>query len=205
MAPIGWKFINLAVFSHFWTILYLQKLPAVPGAIMRGPKNRFLGLPATKKVPERLLKSPKTTHNTMGPYLGVHGAPWVRQKQTLRISPFSSKICLTKLPKVLRDRLPGNPKLVYGGPCTQKSAGRPCILSQDTTQSLWDPTVGSPGHPGSRKSQLGKISLFSSQICPIKRARRRAQRVFTTPKPACGGPCGQKSAGRPSILSQDTT
>ena len=141
----------------------------------------------------------------MGPYLGVHGAPWVRQKRTLRISPFSSKICLTKLPKVLRDRLAGTPKLVYGGPCTQKSAGKPSILSQGTTKSLWGPTVGSPGHLGSSKIQLGKFSPFSSQICPTKRARRRAQRFFATPKPACGGPCGQKSAGRPSILSQDTT
>ena len=167
---MGWKLANLAVFSHLWSNIYLQKLPAVPGAILRGPKNRFLGFPATKKVPERLLKCPRQHTNTMGPYLGVHGAPWVHQKRTLGISPFSSEICLTKLPQVLRDRLAGTPKLVYGGPCTQKSAGRPPILSQDTTQLLWDPTLGSPGHPGSGKSQLGKKSPFSSQMYPTKRA-----------------------------------
>ncbi len=63
---MGCKFVDLAVFSHFWSNIYLQKLPAVPGAILRGPKNRFLGFPATKKVLERLLKCPKTTHKHYG-------------------------------------------------------------------------------------------------------------------------------------------
>ena len=213
----------------------------------------------------------------MGPYLGVHGAPWVCQKRTLRISPFSSKICLTQLPSVLRDRLAGTPKLVYGGPCMkkvlggllycpqtphnhygtlpwgpqgtldlakanlekfdcfpakfalpnaragahsgflrppkpacggpcgQKSAGRPSIPSQDSTQSLWDPTVGSLGHPGSGKTQLGKISLFSSRICPTKRAHQRAQRFFATPKPARRGPCGQTNAWMPPTVPRHYT
>ena len=62
--------------------------------------------------------------------------------------------------------------------------------------------MGSPGHPGSGKSRLGENSPFSSQICPTKHACQHAQRFFATPKPACGGPCGQKSAGRPSIPSK---
>ena len=80
MGPMGWKFVDLAVFTHFWSSINLQKPPAVPGAILRGPKNRFQGFPATKEVLERLLKCPKTTHKHCGTmeYLGVHGAPWTR-------------------------------------------------------------------------------------------------------------------------------
>ena len=141
----------------------------------------------------------------MGPYFGVHGAPCVCQKRTLQISPFSCKICLTQLRKAMRGLLAGTPKLFFRGPCRQKSAWRPSKVSQDTTQSLWDPTVGSPGHPGSGKSQLGKISPFSSQIHPTKRARRRAQLFLATPKPACGGPCGQTSTRMPPTVPQDTT
>ena len=131
----------------------------------------------------------------MGPYLGVHGAPWVRQKQTLQISPFSSKICLSKLPKVLRDRLAGTPKLVYGGPCTEKSAGRPSILSQDTTRSLWDPTMGSPGHPGSGKIQLVKFSLFSSQICLAKLPKPPRDHRVRPQNPSAGVPAGHQVLG----------
>ena len=131
----------------------------------------------------------------MGPYLGIHGAPWVRQKQTLRISPFSSLICLTKLPKVLGDRLAGTPNLVYGGPCTQTSAGRPSILSQDTTQSLWDPTVGSPGHPGSGKTQLGKFHHFPAKIAPPN-ARAGTRSSFWRPQnPPAGVPAGKQTLG----------
>ena len=81
-------------------------------------------------------------------------------------------------------------------------------MSQDTKQSLWDPIVGSRGHPGSGKIQLfpkSKFSPFPSQICPTKRARRRAQCFFATPKPACGGPCGQTRARMPPTVTQDTT
>ena len=84
----------------------------------------------------------------------------------------------------------------------------PSKVSHDTTQSLWDPIVGSRGHPGSGKIQLfpkSKFSPFPSQICPTKHARRRAQRFFATPKPACGGPCGQTRARMPPTVSQDTT
>ena len=55
------------------------------------------------------------------------------------------------------------PKPVCGGPCGQPSAWMPPTVSQDTTQSLWDPTLGSPGHLGS-----GEIQPSSSQICHTK-------------------------------------
>ena len=66
MGTMGWTFVNLSFFSHFWNNISVQKLPAVPGAILRGPKNRFLGFPATKEVLECLLKCPKTTHKHYG-------------------------------------------------------------------------------------------------------------------------------------------
>ena len=68
--------------------------------------------------------------------------------------------------------------------------------------------MGSRGHPGSGKIELfrkSKFSPFPSQICPTKRARRRARRFFATPKPVSGGPCGQPSAWMPPTVSQDTT
>ena len=81
------------------------------------------------------------------------------------------------------------PKPVCGGPCGQPSAWMPPTVSQDTTQSLWDPTLGSPGHPGSGKIQLVRFSLFSSQICLTK-----------LPKPPRGHPVRPRnlSAGVPA-------
>ena len=131
----------------------------------------------------------------MGPYLGVHGAPWVRQNRTLRILPFSSQICLPKLPKLRRDRLAVTPKPVCRGPSTRKSDGKPSIGPQGATQSLWDPTLGSTRHPGSGKiKNIPNFSLTRPK-CPAKRVRRRALRFFATPKPVCGVPAGNQVLG----------
>ena len=176
----------------------------------------------------------------MGPWLGVHGAPWVRQKRTLRISPFSSKICLTKsaagpscgdpktglpgslhakkcweafytvprhhritmgpyrgVPRapwirqnptwknftVLQPNLPysthtpartavfGDPKTRLQGPCGQTNAWMPPTVPQDTTQSVWDPTLSSLGPPGSGK--IKKIAQFTCFRGPDKETSAR--------------------------------
>ena len=59
-------------------------------------------------------------------------------------------------------------KPVCGGLCGRPNAWMPPTVSQDTVQSLWDPTLGSPGHPGSVKTRIVKNSPFSSQICLAK-------------------------------------
>ena len=97
-----------------------------------------------------------------------------------------------------------DPKLVYGGPCMQKSAGRPSILSQDTTQSLWTLPWCPQGTLDPAKANLENFYRFPAKFV-LPHARSGAQRFFATPKPACRGPCVQKSAERPSIMSQDTT
>ena len=87
----------------------------------------------------------------MGPYLGVHGAPLIWQNQKYcKFHPNQAKMPYqTRAPA--RAAFFCGPKPVCGGPCGQPSAWMPPTVSQDSTQSLWDPTLGSLGHPGSAK------------------------------------------------------
>jgi len=141
----------------------LGKLPALPGAILRGPKNRFLRCPARKKVLERPLHCPKTAHKHYGT---LPWGPWsTTGPSKLNFVNFTlfylkpSQNAPPNAPAGARGVFFATPKPVSGGPCGQPSAWMPPTVSQDTTQSLWDPTVGSPGHPGCGK--IKKIAKFA--------------------------------------------
>ena len=128
------------------------------------------------------------------------GSPYVYQLSCLQ--PFLGKSNIREL--LNSHGTAGIRKLVNRGTCKGKSAWRPSIVSQDTTQSLWDPTVGSPRHPGSSKTQLGIFYRFPTKFA-LPNARAGAHSVFfATPKTACGGPCGQTNALIPSTVSYDT-
>ena len=58
------------------------------------------------------------------------------------------------------------PKSACGGPCGPTSARMPPTVSQDTTGSVWDSTLGSLGHPGSGK--IKKIAIFAHFRGPEK-------------------------------------
>ena len=73
------------------------------------------------------------------------------------------------------------PKPVGGGPCGQPSAWMRPTVSQDTTQSLWDPTLGSPGHPGSGKIQLVKFSPFLAKFA-LQNCQNRHGTILCDPK-----------------------
>ena len=84
------------------------------------------------------------------------------------------------------------PKPVCGGPCGQPSAP---TVSQDTTQSLWDPTLGSPGHPGSGKIQIVQFSPLSSQICLAKLPKPPRDHLVRPQNPSAGVPAGNQLLG----------
>ena len=74
-------------------------------------------------------------------------------------------------------------------------AWMPSTESQDTTQSLWDPTLGSPGHPGSGKIQLVKISPFSSQNCLAKLPKPPQDHLLRPQNLSAGVPAGNQVLG----------
>ena len=76
---------------------------------------------------------------------------------------------------------------------------------QDNTQTLWDPTLGSPGHPGSGKIQLVKFSPLSSQICLAKLPKPPWDHLVRPQTRLRGGPCKQPSAWMPPTVSHDAT
>ena len=104
----------------------------------------------------------------MGPYLGVPRAPWVRQNPTCKFFTVFQPNLPCEAAKTSTGSSCATPKPVCRSPYGQPSACMPPTVSQDTIQSLWDPTMGSPGHPGSGKIQHVKFSPFSSQICLAK-------------------------------------
>ena len=88
------------------------------------------------------------------------------------------------------------PKPVCGGRCGQPSAWMPPTVSQDTTQSLWDPTVGSPGHPGSSKIQLLKFSPVSSQnFCLANLPKPPRDHLVRPQNPSAGVAAGHQVLG----------
>ena len=68
-------------------------------------------------------------------------------------------------------------------------------MSQDTTQSLWDPALGSSGYPGSGKIQLVKFSPFSSQICLAKLPKPPWDHPVGSQNPSAGVPAGNQVLG----------
>ena len=76
-----------------------------------------------------------------------------------------------------------DPKTHLPGLCGRPSAWMPPIVSQDVTQSVWGPTLGSPGHPGSGKikniltfTHFGVAKKNTSQKAPKypKNAKKKA-------------------------------
>ena len=134
--------------------------------------------------------SQDTTQSLWDLTSGSPGHPGSGKIQLVEFSPFSSQSCPAKLPKPPRDHLvrPQNP----GG---QPSAWMPPTVSQDTTQSLCDPTLGSPGHPGWGKIQLAKFSTFSSQICLAKLPKTPRNDLVRTQSPSAGVPEGHQVLG----------
>ena len=126
--------------------------------------------------------------------MGSPGHPGSGKIQLVKFSPFSSQICLAKPPKPTRPSC-ATPKPICGGPCVQPSAWMPPTVSQDTTQSLWDPTLGSPGHTGSGKIQLVKFSRFCSQICLAKLPKPPRDHLARPQNPSVGVSAGHQVLG----------
>ena len=69
-------------------------------AAVFGPKTRLRGSLRTSKRADAAYSAPGHHTISMGPHLGVPGAPWVRQnKKKLRISPVSGAPKKIKVPK----------------------------------------------------------------------------------------------------------
>ena len=138
------------------------------------PQNPSAGVPAGNQVLGCLLQCPKIPHN----YYGT--LPWGPQGTLVRQNP------TCKIFTVFQPSLPcrpaetsmgpscATPKAVCGGPCGQPSAWMPPTVSQDATQSVWGPTMGSPGHPGS--SKIEKPAKFTDFGVPEKNRRKPQKR-----------------------------
>ena len=124
----------------------LQNCQNLHGTIFCNPKTRLWGPLRATKCLDAWYSVPRHHTITMGPYLGFPRATGIIQ--LVKFSPFCSQTCLAKLPKPSTGPFCATPKPVRRGPCGQPSAWMPPTVSQDTTQSLWDPTLRSPGHPG---------------------------------------------------------
>ena len=76
----------------------------------------------------------------------------------------------TKTASRAQSHLAGTQKPISRVPSHQKSAWTPSKVSQDNTQTLWDPTLGSMEHHGSVKCELCEFHPFpakiASQNCP---------------------------------------
>ena len=114
----------------------------------------------------------------MGPYLGVPRAPWVRQNPTCKIFTVFQPNLPCKAAKTSTGPSCATPKPVCRGPCGQPSAWMPPTVSQDATQSVWGPTMGSPGHPGSGK--IEKTANFTH--CVVSEKKIQAEKPPKTPK-----------------------
>ena len=148
---------NLLNFHCFPTKFALQSCQNLHGTIMCDPKTRLQGSLRATKCLDASYSVPRHHSITTGPYLGVPKAPWVQQNPNCKIFTIFQPSLPCKTAKTATGPSCATPKPVCGGPCRQPSAWMPPTVSQDTTQSLWDPTLGSPGHPGSGKIQLVKI------------------------------------------------
>ena len=140
-------------------------------------------------------RAPRRHTISMGPYHGVPRAPWVRQNPSCKIfTVFQPNLpCKTAITATGPSCV--TPKPVCGGPCGQPSAWMAPTVSQDTTQSLWDHTLGSPGHPGPGKIQLVKFSSFSGKICLAKLPRPPRDHLLRPQNPSAGVPAGNQVLG----------
>ena len=120
---------------------------------------------------------------------------WVRQNPTCKIFTIFQPNLPYKTAKTPTGPSCATPKPVGGVPCGQPSAWMPPTVSQDTTQSLWDPTLRSPGHLGSGKIQLVKFSPFSSQICLAKLPKPSRDHLARPQNPSAGVSAGHQVLG----------
>ena len=159
--------------------------------ILYNPKTRLRGSLQATKCLDASYNVPRHHTITMGPYLGVPRAPGVRQNPTCKIFTGFQPNLPHKAAKTSTGPSCATPKPVGGGPCGQPRAWMPPTMSQDTIQSLWDPTLGSPGHPGSGKIQLVKFSPVCSQICLAKLPKPPRDHLARPQNPSASVPAGQ--------------
>ena len=135
------------------------------------PQNPSAGVPAGNQMLGCFLQCPKTPYNQHGTLPWGPRAPWVWQNPTCKISTVFQPNLPYKTVKTAMEPSCATPNPVCGGPCGPPSAWMPPTLSQDTTHSVWDPTMGSPGHPGS-----GKIENPANFGVPEKNTSRKPQK-----------------------------
>ena len=117
--PSKADFVNFALFYLKPSQNALPKPPALPGAILRGPKNRSPGCPATNKVLECLLKCPKTIHKHYGNLpRGPRSSVGPSKSNFAKFALFQPNLPYKTARTVLRNRLAGTQKLVCRGPST---------------------------------------------------------------------------------------
>ena len=95
----------------------------------------------------------------------------VRQNPTCKICTVFQPILPYNTAKTSTGQSCVTPKPVCGGPCGRPSAWMPPTVSQDATQSVWGPTLGSPGHPQSGK--IKNMLNFTHSRVPKKDARQK--------------------------------
>ena len=157
---MGRKFVDLAVSRRFRSKFDLGKPPALPGAILRGPKNRSPGCPATNKVLECLLKCPKTIHKHYGNLpRGPRSSVGPSKSNFAKFALFQPNLPYKTARTVLRNRLAGTQKLVVGVPAREKV----------TESLLWVPK-GPHNHygtlPWGPRGTLGPAKSKIFQISP---------------------------------------
>ena len=134
----------------------LQNCQNLHGTILCDPKTRLRGSLRATKCLDASYSVPRHQTITMGPYLGVPRALGVWQNPTCKIFTVFQPNLPCKTAKTPTGPSCATPKPVRGGPCGAPSAWMPPTVSQDATQSVWDPTMGSPGHPGSGKIEKNR-------------------------------------------------
>ena len=131
-------------------------------------------VPACKKGWKAFYTVPRHHKITMGPYRGVPKAPWIRQNPTWKKITIFQPNLPCKTAKTSTGPSCATPKPVCRGPFGQPSAWMPPTVSQDATQSVSGPTLGSPGHPGSGK--IKNILNFTHFGVPEKNESQKARK-----------------------------
>ena len=137
---------------------------------MCNPKPCLQGSLRATKCLDASYSLPRHHTITMGPYLKVPRAPWVRKNPTCKIFTVFQPNSPYKTAKTSTGPSCATPKPVCGGHCGP-SAWMPPTVSQDVTQSVWGPTMGSPGHPGSGK--IEKTVNFTHSGVPEKNTSQK--------------------------------
>ena len=187
---MGRKFVDLAVFRRFRSKFNLGKPPALPGAILRGPKNRFLRCPARKKVLERPLNCPKTAHKHCGT---LPWDPWSTGGPSKSNFVNFALFCLTPSQNALPNA-PNGARGVFLRP-QNRSPGVPagnqvlgCLLQCPRTPHNhygtppWGPS-GTRGAAKSKKSRNSPVS-GSTKKAQVKKPSKipKTQKIEIPPK-----------------------